>query len=285
MLFDENYQLIEEGNYSGGSSGSRSIFDFETTNQEYTVIVTNRERIQESFGRIAYAVNLNSYNGGFIAFDTVLSTNLQPNESKTYSFQNEIPRNEISISAVGFDDIDQPVYILDPKNRRPRILFNGSQSDYPTTLDDRGNYLLITEENNSESSIPIDLSIVNLEWPSTLPTITNGTNTVEGELRVNGDIDRFDFTEYSNGDLKISLLPTESNSIDDSGNLKIRLNTTRDPVRLITPEFEDTSPEGPELYIWEGRISPSVEYRIHVWDQAAITSGDFKLEIEFTPDP
>jgi len=285
MLFDENYQLIEEGNYSGGSSGSRSIFDFETTNQEYTVIVTNRERIQESFGRIAYAVNLNSYNGGFIAFDTVLSTTLQPNESKTYSFQNEIPRNEISISAVGFDDIDQPVYILDPKNRRPRILFNGSQSDYPTTLDDRGNYLLITEENNSESSIPIDLSIVNLEWPETLPTITNGTNTVEGELRVNGDIDRFDFTEYSNGNLKISLLPTESNSIDDSGNLKIRLNTTRDPVRLITPEFEDTSPEGPELYIWEGRISPSVEYRIHVWDQAAITSGNFKLEIEFTPDP
>jgi|GEM_PF-4774454 len=285
MLFDENYQLIEEGNYSGGSSGSRSIFDFETTNQEYTVIVTNRERIQESYGRIAYAVSLGSFNGGFIEFNTPLSTTLEPNEFKVFSFENEFSRREVSISAVGFNDIDQPVYILNPFNQRPRIFFNGSQSDYPTILEERGNYLLFTEENNSDSSIPIDLSIVSLEWPATLPTITNGTNTVEGELRVNGDIDRFDFTEYSNGDLKISLLPTESNSIDDSGNLKIRLNTTRDPVRLITPEFEDTSPEGPELYIWEGRISPSVEYRIHVWDQAAITSGDFKLEIEFTPDP
>src|SRR6056297_912347 len=285
MLFDENYQLIEEGNYSGGSSGSRSIFDFETTNQEYTVIVTNRERIQESYGRIAYAVSLGSFNGGFIEFNTPLSTTLEPNEFKVFSFENEFSRREVSISAVGFNDIDQPVYILNPFNQRPRIFFNGSQSDYPTILEERGNYLLFTEENNSDSSIPIDLSIVSLEWPATLPTITNGTNTVEGELRVNGDIDRFDFTEYSNGDLKISLLPTESNSIDDSGNLKIRLNTTRDPVRLITPEFEDTSPEGPELYIWEGRISPSVEYRIHVWDQAAITSGNFKLEIEFTPDP
>src|SRR6056297_3661800 len=285
MLFDENYQLIEEGNYSGGSSGSRSIFDFETTNQEYTVIVTNRERIQESYGRIAYAVSLGSFNGGFIEFNTPLSTTLEPNEFKVFSFENEFSRREVSISAVGFNDIEQPVYILNPFNQRPRIFFNGSQSDYPTILEERGNYLLFTEENNSGSSIPIDLSIVSLEWPATLPTITNGTNTVEGELRVNGDIDRFDFTEYSNGDLKISLLPTESNSIDDSGNLKIRLNTTRDPVRLITPEFEDTSPEGPELYIWEGRISPSVEYRIHVWDQAAITSGNFKLEIEFTPDP
>ena len=280
MLFDENYQFLLEDSFFGGRSGARSIFDFETTDQQYTVIVTNPGRIQESFGRVAYAVDINGFNGGFIEFNTPLSTTLEPNELKVFSFKNESVRNEVSIAALGFDDIEVPVYIVDPLNNRPRLFFNGSQSDSPTILEDRTNYLLYTKINDALNVLPIQLSVVDLRPPSIISIINDGTTSVDGAIRVNGDIDRFSLRDYANGTLKVSILPAESNSIDNSGNLKLRILDARDSV--VVPDFEDPTPDGPELYIWEARIGSSVKYQMSIWDQSAILTGNFIVKAEFT---
>lgn len=279
-LFDENYQFLLEDGFTGGRSGTRSVFDFETSVQKYTVIVTNPGRIQESDGRVAYAVNKNDFNGGLIEFNTPLSTTLEPDEFKVFSFKNELSVNEVSIAALGFDDVDIPVYIVDPKNNRPRLFFSGSQSYAPTILRERTNYLLYTEQNNSANAIPIQLSVVSLRPPSIISFDNTGPTTVEGTIRVNGDIDRFNLRDYFDGTMKVSILPAELNSIENSGNLKIRIQDASDSI--IAPDFEGPSPDGPELYIWEGRIGTSVRYFMSIWDQSATLTGDFIIKVEFT---
>ena len=173
--------------------------------------------------------------------------------------------------------------IRDPSEEIVRVNFASSQSFLPTILEDSGNYLLTV---SSGANIPadFDLTVTELEPSQDINLIQNDIVSEVGAIRLSGDIDRFDFTPDTNGNITITLSPADANSISDAGNLRIQVRNP-DTNGLIRASSETPDPEGDELYIWQGNVGGQNEYRIHIWDQEAITTGDFILTVEFIPNP
>jgi len=284
FIFDENHQLIAGDTFNSSTNSNsrkRSILDFQITDQAYrAIVVSNSREDVKQVSNQDYRLHL--INAESITFNT--TTNLQiPSDSFIYyRINNIILGTEVSVAAVG-SGYDSS-FLRDPNGDFINLnFFLGSQSFIPMVFEKIGNYFLRVA---SEIFGPadIDLTVVELEPSETFSLTPNDIVSLSGGVRLSGDIDRFDFSPDAAGTITISLKPANSNSIDDNGNLRIVMRNP-DTNALTSASSENPSPIGEELYIWEGEVSAQNEYRIHVWDQDAVTTGDFILEVEFTPDP
>lgn len=144
-----------------------------------------------------------------------------------------------------------------------------------------GDYLL---QFYSSSAANFDLAVVELEPAETFNLVPDDVVSLSGAIRLSGDIDRFDFTPDTDGNIIITLKPVDENSIDDTEQLRVQV---RDPDTngLVRARNITHDPDGEEFFIWEGNISGLNDYRIYVYDADAINTGDFELTVEFTTNP
>lgn len=285
ILFDESSQLIgsESFNSNRFSSSRRvGIIDTPLTDQEYSAIVvsSSRDDVLEVSNQ-DYDVQLKRAES--IPFNSTTSQEILSGGTKFYHIENTTPGKEISVAAVGSGFDISGNGISGPSENSVRVEFATSQSFLPTILEDPGNYLLRVSSGGNVTA-NFDLTVAELETSQEIILVQNDIISENGAIRLSGDIDRFDFTPDANGVVTISLLPADANSIDNSGNLRIQVRTPG-TNGLISADSEDSAPEGEEFYKWEGDVSALNDYRIHVWDQEAISTGDFVLMVEFTPDP
>ncbi|WP_340103166.1 hypothetical protein [Rhodohalobacter sp. 8-1] len=251
-------------------------------NQEYTAIAVSNGRadVKESSNE-DYRIELKRAES--IQFNTTTNQTIPSDSFKYYHIDASEPGKEISVAAVGSGVVISGNVITDPIEDFLRVGFAGSQSIEPTLLETSGNYLLrVSSETNISANF--DLTIVDLEPSQDITLLQNDVISENGSIRLSGDIDRFDFIPDANGTITISIKPADSNSLDDSGDLNVQVAELPNVNRIVRPSSEDTFPIGDELYIWEGAVSALNDYRISILDQAASATGDFILEIEFTPD-
>jgi len=286
FIFDSNHQLIEGRAFNSGQNRIIQTIDYSLTDQEYTAIVVSRSRsdVKTSTSRETYGIEI--IKAEPVEFNTTTNRKFPADSLKYFHIENTDAGNEVSVGAAG-SGLTGNVSFLD-ENQNSISVFNqisniNSQNRIPTVLEDEGNYLLRLFSGSSPADF--ELTIVDLEPAENFELTENDVVSLNGKIRMSGDIDRFEMTPESDGTLTITLFPAAENGIDDSGNLHIDVLRASDNF-VINPDSENDSPEGEELYIWESDdISAQTTYIIQVWDQSAIATGDFTLEVEFTPDP
>ena len=284
LVFDENSQFIASDNFLSNTSSDfrkRSLINASFSDGEYTGIVVSKARndVQQSSNQ---TYNIQMKKAETREFNTTTNEQYPPNTIQYFHFINSEAGREVSVAAVGSYN-RSVIAFEDPLANTVSVNFASSQSFLPTILENQGDYLLRISS-GSFSSANFDLTVVDLEPTGSFKPVLDDIISLTGTIRLNGDIDRFDFTPDTDGTITITLQPAAENSIDDAGNLRIQIRNP-DTNGLVSASSETPNPAGDELYIWQGNVSGQNDYRIHVWDQEAITSGDFFLEVTFTPDP
>ena len=285
FIFDENHQLIEGDTFNSNTNSNfrrRGILDFQITDQEYRAIVVSNSRqdVQQSSNQ-RYSLQLKD--AETISFDANSNQQIPRNDIGYYHINNAVAGTEVSVAAVGSGFRNTLLAFESPNYELIKLSFANSQSFLPTVLDETGNYLLrILSEQFSPAEF--ELTVVELEPTQSIELLPDDVASFSGSIRLSGDIDRFEFSPESAGAIAITLKPADEDSIDDAGNLRIQVRNP-DTTGLIRASSETPNPEGDELYIWQGNVGGQDEYRIHIYDQEAITTGDFLLTVEFIPNP